>query len=412
MARISIVSQWYPPEQAPFGKMMEELASFLAAHGWQVTVITGFPNHPSGTVHPGYSKRWLSEERVNGVRVCRVWLATSPRRSLLARLATFVSFTLAASWRLLREPRADILFAVLQPLSVGFTLPLLARWKRTALVFNVQDLHPDAQISMGLIRNPLLIRALRALETHAYRNCAALSVICETFRRHAVARGAAEASVHVIENWIDTQRISPRPEAGLAFRREHGIDAADFVVLWAGTLGHASAAEIVVDAASCLRDVPRLRFLVVGEGPLAASLRQRADAAQLSNVTFRDFQPEEQLAAMQSSADVSLVTLAASFASVSVPSKVLAYLAAGRPVVACVPEESETAALIRRADAGVVVPAGDRQALAHAIRALALDAAEVRRLGERARSYAVAHLSRTVAMGRYEAMFARMVPKP
>ncbi|MGH8241083.1 MAG: glycosyltransferase family 4 protein, partial [Steroidobacteraceae bacterium] len=64
MARISIVTQWYPPEQAPFGTMMEELASFLAARGWQVTVITGFPNHPSGTVHAGYSKRWLSDEHV------------------------------------------------------------------------------------------------------------------------------------------------------------------------------------------------------------------------------------------------------------------------------------------------------------------------------------------------------------
>ncbi|MGH8239692.1 MAG: glycosyltransferase family 4 protein, partial [Steroidobacteraceae bacterium] len=349
---------------------------------------------------------------VHGVRLCRVWLATSPRRSLLARLATFISFTLSASWRLLHEPRPDIVLAVLQPLSVGLTLPLLARWKRAALVFNIQDLHPDAQVSMGLIRSPLLIRALRVLEAHAYRRCAALTVICESFRRHVVARGAADGSVHVVENWIDTQRIAPQPDAGLAFRRQHDIDAAAFVVLWAGTLGHASGAGIVVDAATQLRDMPHVRFLVVGEGPLAATLRERVAAAQLSNVTFRDFQPEKQLAAMQNSADVSLVTLAASFAQVSVPSKVLAYLAAGRPVVACVPQESETAALVKRADAGVVVPAGDARALADAIRTLALNAADVRLMGERARSYAVTHLSRTAALDRYEAILARVVARP
>ena len=405
MRRLTIVSQWYPPEQAPFGRMMHELATRLAAAGWDVTVITGFPNHPSGLLPPGFTKKWLDEERLGGVRVLRVWLATSPRRTLLARLATFVTFTMFASWRLLREPRPDIVFAVLQPLSVGVTLPLVAKLKRARLVLNVQDLHPDAQIRLGMIRSRSLIRMLKAVEVSAYRNCAALTVICEHFRQHALRHGALPERVVVIENWVDADRIRPEPEGGRRFRRELGIADQDFVVLWAGTLGHVSGVEAVVEAAAVLRSNARIRFVIVGDGPVKERSQALARQLALTNVQFLPFQPESTLAAMQSSADVSLVTLAPALAEVSVPSKVLAYFAAGRPVIASVPPNSETANLIHRAGAGVIVPAGDAAALGAAIEKLASDPESVGRLGRAARSFAVEQLSAAAAASRYEGLF-------
>jgi colanic acid biosynthesis glycosyl transferase WcaI len=405
MRRLTIVSQWYPPEQAPFGRMMQELATRLAAAGWDVTVVTGFPNHPSGIVHDGFRKRWVQEERHAGVRVLRVWLATSKRRTLLARLATFVTFTVSASWRLLREPRPDIVFAVLQPLTVGVTLPLVARLKGARLVLNLQDLHPDAQIRLGMIRNRGLIRLLKAIEARAYRSCAALTVICEHFRQHALRHGAAPGRVFVIENWVDADRICPQPEGGRRFRQELGIGDQDFAVLWAGTLGHVSGVEVVVEAAAVLSSNRRIRFVIVGEGPLKERSEARARELALANVRFVPFQPESMLAAMQSSADVSLVTLAPTLAEVSVPSKVLAYFAAGRPVIAAVPQESETANLVRRAGAGVIVPAGDAAALAAAIEQLASDPESAGRLGTAARSFAVEQLSAAAAASRYEGLF-------
>lgn len=408
MPRITIVSQWYPPEQAPFGRMMQELAESLVSFGWDVTVITGFPNHPTGVVHDGYRKTWLQEEKVKGVRLCRVWLATSSKRTLIARVATFVSFTLLASWRLLRLSRPDVIFAVLQPLSVGITLPFVARLKRTPLVLNLQDLHPDAQIRLGMVRNPWVIRALRAIETRAYRNCAALTVICPQFRKHAIERGAEIDRVFVIENWVDTDRIRPEPDEGLAFRREVGLDAGDFVVLCAGTLGHVSGAAIIVEAARLLSGNSRIRFLVVGEGPMLGMMKERTARLGLTNVVFRPFQAESRLPALQNSGDISLVTLAPALGDLSVPSKVLAYLAAGRPVVASVPLHGETADLVRRASAGVIVTPGDADELAKVISSLASDAETVRRLGAAARTYAVEQLSRMGATQRYKSVFDRL----
>lgn len=406
-----IVTAWYPPEPAPFGRMMQELAEDLSGSGWNVTVITGFPNHPGGVVHEGFRKRWLSAENHGNVRVLRVWLATSPNRSTLNRLATFLSFTLISAWRLLRCRHADVIFAVLQPLSVGVTLPLIARVKRAALVLNVQDLHPDAQIRLGMVRHPALIRILRAVESFAYRKSTALTVICDHFKRHVIARGADPARVFVIDNWIDTERIRPDPEKGLEFRSEIGFAAQDFVVLCAGTLGHVSGAHILVEAAQLLQDEPSIKFLIVGEGPLLPSLKQRAASAGLKNIVFRPFQPESRLTALQSSADVSVVTLAPDFAEVSVPSKVLAYLAAGRPVLASVPAASETAMLLRRAEAGVVVTPGRADELATMITRLAADRKTCVQMAGAARAYAVTHLSRLAAVARYESVFQQACRK-
>ena len=383
---------------------MHELAAALVRSGWEVTVITGFPNHPSGVVLGGYTKRWLQQETIDGVRVCRVWLATSPTRSFVARLATFASFTVFSAWRLLRLPRPDIVFAVLQPLSVGVVLPLIARLKGTRVVFNVQDLHPDAQIRAGMVKNPTVIRVLHWIERYAYRHCLAVTAICEPFRRHVIQHGGSPERTFVIANWIDTERVRPMPEQGAAFRAEIGLAPEHFVVLCAGTLGHASGAAVIVEAAALLRGHPRVRFLIVGEGPLVPELRQRIEEGRLDNVVLLPFQPEHKLAAMQSSGDVSLATVAAGFAEISVPSKVLAYLAAGRQVVASVPTESETARFLREAGVGVLSPPGDAAALAQTIATLAADAESVRSGGLKAREYALEHLSAPATLKRYDSL--------
>jgi colanic acid biosynthesis glycosyl transferase WcaI len=358
----------------------------------------------------------VQREQQDGVRLLRVWLATSPRRTLLNRLATFVTFTFCASWRLLREPHAAAWFAVLQPLSVAVTLPLLARVKGSRLVFNLQDLHPDAQIKLGLIRNALLIWALRGLERFAYRHCDVVTAISAAFRAHVVKHAGFDTATiasrtAVIGNWVDIERIHPDMLSGRRFREAQGLNAANFVVLWAGTIGHVAGAEIVVEAAQRLNSDPRIQFLVVGDGPQRATMEHRAAELELTNIRFLGFQPEADLLGVQNSADVSIVTLAPTLAEVSVPSKVLAYLAAGRPVVASVPSDSETASLLSRSGAGMVIDAGDADALAQAIRLLAADASLVQVMGEAGRHHAVTELSRQAAVQRYDALFRRLVDR-
>jgi colanic acid biosynthesis glycosyl transferase WcaI len=384
--------------------MMLELASDLAARGWDVTVLTGFPNHPGGTVFAGYHKRLFMEEYVGPVRLWRVWLATSPRRTLFNRLLTFASFTLSSALTFLLRARPHIVFAVLQPLSVAMVLPVVARIKKARLVFNVQDLHPDTEIHLGMVRNPLLIRALRSLELHGYRACDLLTVICDPFRQHALARGTDGAKVEIVENWIDTEQIAPGPRDN-SFRREVGCGPEHFIALWAGTLGHVSGAELLLDVAEQLSDDQAIRIIVVGEGPLLPHLRQQAEIRALTNLRFFPFQPRARLAEVQATADVSLITLGREFARLAVPSKILAYMAAQRAIVAAVPEPSPTANLVRQSGCGRIVPVGEPHAMAEAIRAFASSPDEAERQGRRGREFVLANRSRAAAANRYDSAF-------
>ena len=380
--------------------MMLELAEDLNNLGWEVTVITGFPNHPRGLVYPGFDKRWFHEEQRGHIRIWRVWLATLGRSSIFRRMLTFATFSLVASWTFLRRARCDVVFAVMQPLPIAAMLPILARLKKARLVFNVQDLHPETQIRLGIIKNRIAVSVLRAIERYGYRRCDKLTVICDEFRDHALRNDALANSISVIENWIDTDAVKPDSRVN-EIRDQLGLTDKHQVALWAGTLGLVSGAGILLDAAAHLTAMPDAVIVICGEGPIREQLMTEAEARQLCNVRFLPFQPNERVNDLQSIADVSLVTLSKEFSESSVPSKVLAYMAAARPLVAAVPRESPTARLIQEANCGRIVDSGDSVALAQNILNLFNNKPLSDTLANNGRSFVVSERSRAAAARKY-----------
>jgi colanic acid biosynthesis glycosyl transferase WcaI len=407
---ITLVVQWFPPEQAPIGYMIKELAEALASEGHEVTIITGFPNHPAGVVFGGYRKRLILQERLGNVNVTRVWLATSANRSRLNRIFTFLTFTLTSALALLMQSKPQIIFAVFQPLSVGVTLPLLARIKGAKLILNVQDLHPDAQIELGMIKNPLIIKALRAVERFGYQRANALAVICENFKEHCIARGAKAENVQVIPNWIDLNEIKPC-DRNNTFRQNLGLSDQHFVILYAGTVGWVSGAGVMLEVALLLRDLRDVRIVFVGEGPLVTELKEEAKTLGLDNVVFAPFQPREILSQVQAMSDVSVVSLRAGMGRASVPSKVLGYMAAARPVLASVDTESETARTILLAHCGWVIEPENSEKLAEAIRSMQGDAALRRRLGESGRKFMLDNYAQQTVTDKYIEFFKQTILK-
>jgi colanic acid biosynthesis glycosyl transferase WcaI len=408
MKSIYIVTQWFPPEHAPIGHMLLELAQSLSKQGWKLTVITGFPNHPRGIVFDGYKKRLFQEEWLGDVRIWRVFLHTSANRSFFNRLLNFLSFTVNSSLFLLFRGKPDIIFAPLQPLSQGAVLPFIAWLKGAKLAFNVQDLHPDGPVRLGLIKNKLMIKLLRSLETFSYRHADGLSVICDGFKSHCIGKGADKQHIAVLRNWIDLDEI--RPGARLnAFRTELGLTEDSWVILFAGTIGLASGAEIMLDVAQRLIDYRRIRIVFVGEGETLATLKQGASASKLENMIFSPFQPREKLSEVQAMANLSIVTMRPDAEWMSVPSKVLGYMAAARPVLVAAAQQSETARFVLESGAGIVVPAGDPQAIADAILDAIDKPAEMQEMGKRGRQFLEENLSREHICKGYNDFFQKLL---
>ncbi|NJN63403.1 MAG: glycosyltransferase family 4 protein [Acidobacteria bacterium] len=401
--KILLICYIFPPEVAPAGVMVKELAEDLAARGHSVTVQTGWPNHPQGKLFADFRMRFCRTEKMGAFTLQRVAHVIAEKSSATRRASVYGSFALSSLINGLRLPRHDAVFCISTPVLGVWTAWALARIWRARFVNVIFDLWPEAILNAGLISESRMYRALRAADTLNCRWSDSISVLSEGMKREVIARDLPSDKIHVVPYWIDTERIRPQPRLN-AWRDENGIAPTRFVALFAGTIGHASGAGVLCEAAKRLRERRDVLILFVGEGALKANLEATAKAERLENVRFLPFQPENRLNEVQATADVGLVTLLENAGKSSLPSKVLGYMAAGRPVVASASLDSDTAHLVNSVPCGVVCPPEDPDALAAAILALADDPERRADLGARARRHVESTFSRTTVVDRYEAL--------
>jgi colanic acid biosynthesis glycosyl transferase WcaI len=269
------------------------------------------------------------------------------------------------------------------------------------LISVIYDIYPDILIEMGKLQNSIFIRAARKLEHLIYRASDHIVVLSNGFRRTLIQeKGLDPGKVAVIPVWLSGRDISPGPLDN-TWRREMGIGPEKFVVLYAGTIGLVSGAEVVIEAAKLLKHYPDILFLLVGAGHAKDRMEAEARDRGLHNLRFLPFQPRERLSAVQATADVSLVTLAPGRGKTSVPSKVLGYMAAARPVIAAVDEDCDTAGLIKKAACGLVALPGNGQELSEAVLYYYQHPEARESAGVNGRRYFLKHFEKEVVLKQY-----------
>jgi colanic acid biosynthesis glycosyl transferase WcaI len=286
---------------------------------------------------------WGSITRVNPV-------PGTDKRNLLRRAAGFAGFSVLSGLASLRGGRVDAVIAMSPPLTMGLTGWGTHLVRRGPLVFNIQDVFPDAAVETGAITNTRIIAVARWLERVSYHRAAAVTVLSDDLQENVAAKVKASqrSRVHVIPNFVDTEFIQPADRM-TALRRELGIGD-EPVVLYAGNVGFSQSLEMVVDAAA---DFPEVTFLVNGDGAARTTLEERA--AALPNVRFSGYQPKERVPEVLATGDIHLVPLKKGLGRVSVPSKTYSILAAGRPVLAAIDPGTEVPRMLAASGGGVAV---------------------------------------------------------
>jgi colanic acid biosynthesis glycosyl transferase WcaI len=381
--RIAVLCPHFEPDTAPTGVVMTRIVHELAALGHELHVVTALPWYRNHRVEPEWSGRWVQREKTAWGTITRVTpFPGDDKRNLVRRAAGFAGFSALAGLASLRGGRVDAVIAMSPPLTLGLTGWLTHVARRGPLIFNIQDVFPDAAIETGAISNRWVISAARRLERVSYAAAAAVTVLSDDLRDNVAAKVAARHrdKVRVIPNFVDTDTIRPLDRM-TPLRHELGIGS-ETVVMYAGNVGFSQSLELVVDAAAAL---PQLTFVINGDGAARAALEQRASG--LTNVRFSGYQHVERLPEVLATGDIHVVPLKRGLGRVSVPSKTYSILAAARPVLAMIDAATEVPRILARSGGGVSVPPDDLVAFERELAALAVDPERCRHMGAAGRAW-------------------------
>lgn len=376
------LTQLYTPEPTFKGS---KFVRGLCDAGYDVEVVTGFPNYPGGKVYDGYRIRPFRRNVEGGLNVVRLATYPSHDRSAVRRILSYLSFMITSFAYLLFRRRPTLIHVFYPSLTAGLSAVAIKWLRRVPVVVEIPDLWPDSLGAAGMVRAGWMIRIVDWLCQLLYRNVDHIVALSPGVRNTLIDRGIPAAKISVIYNWADEENGdsgADKPGARL-FDPQHR-----FTLLFAGNMGALQKIDSVLDAAKLLAaERSDLGIYLMGGGIEVERLKARVAEEQISNVRFLPRVPLHGVQIILQSADALLVHLARDpLFEITVPSKTQAYLYAGRPIIMAV--EGDAADLVARADAGRVVEPENPRALADAICELADMSVEARdAMGARARAF-------------------------
>lgn len=404
--RVLLLTQWFDPEPTFKGQVF---ARELVRQGFEVEVLTGFPNYPGGKLYPGYRIQWLQREVIDGVQVTRIPLYPNHDQSAIKRVLNYASFAASASiYGVFMARRASVIYAYHPPLTVGMAAALIKLFRRIPVVYDIQDMWPDTLRVTGMINNAKALNMVAHVCRWVYRRMSHIVVLSPGFKRLLLERGVPESKLSVIYNWADEASLAaPVGQVSTEFPTPE-----QFRILFAGNMGKAQALDSVLNAAALLqRRGSRVCWVMLGGGVEVERLKAEAAQRQLSNVVFLPAVPMAEVGAYLQAADALLVHLRKDpLFEITIPSKTQAYMAVGKPLLMAV--DGDAADLVRQSGGGVVAESENAQALANAADQLAAMSSEsLATIGHQAQSFYREHLGLVQGVHKFGEIFRRMVKK-
>lgn len=410
--RTLLLTLVFTPDGVSTATILAQLTDQLSARGHRIAVVTTTPHYNEDrqelAAQPLRNRcsSLLQESRRGAVPVYHVRMRRKGVR-VLGRLIDYVlfhAFSTVAAFGLAGQ--FDVVFAPSPPLTIGLQAMLLASVRRVPFVYNVQEIYPDLAVTLGMLKNRLLIRILEALERFIYRKARIVVVISDRFRQRLLDKGVPDSKLAVIPNFVDTDFIQPRPQLN-AFSVAHGLDG-KFVALYAGNIGLTQDFDIVLTAAEHLRHLHDFRFLIVGDGAIYRSLQQRIAERALDNVILLPYQPKGRVPDLYATSAVCIVPLLAGAGHETFPSKIYTIMAAGRPAVVVSDVGSELSDVVLRAESGLVVPPGDVGRFVETLRHLYDDRELVRNFAANGREYVLKFHSADAVGRQYDELLRKI----
>ena len=403
--RILLMTQWFDPEPTFKGLVF---ARELVKQGFEVEVVTGFPNYPGGKIYPGFKQRLIQRELIDGVNVTRVPLYPSHGQSGIGRVINYVSFAASSLfYGLFFAKRPDVIYAYHPPLTVGIAASFIRLFRRVPVVYDIQDMWPDTLKATGMFSNEKLLSIVSRVCDWVYRRVDRLVVLSPGFKAILIERGVPESKIEIIYNWCAEDQLTTGSGPAVSFS-----NASNFHILFAGNMGKAQALDSVLEAAEILQARgSSAEFIFLGGGVEVDRLKNLAAQNSLANVAFLPAVPMTEVGRYLQAADALLVHLKKDpLFAITIPSKTQAYMAVGKPLLMAV--EGDAADLVKQSGCGLVVEPENAASLVSAVEVLLAAKDEERALmADKGREFYQSHLSLYQGGAKFARIFSQLAKK-
>ena len=404
--KILLLTQWFDPEPTLKGLVF---AKELQRQGHEVQVLTGFPNYPTGKIYPGYKLRFKQTEFIDGIEVTRVALYPSHDSSVLKRIFNYISFAfMAALIGIFSTKKADVIYAYHPPLTVGVAAIFIKLFRRTPIIYDIQDMWPDTLKATGMLNNERLLNIISIICKQVYKYVDHIVVLSPGFKKLLINREVPENKISVIYNWCDEEAL----ESKTILKDEYDQLLSDkFNLVFAGNLGKAQSLDTLINVAQNLRHNPRIQLVFVGDGTERYLLIAKVDELNLDNVVFIPRVPMSEVGGILKKADVLIVHLKDDkLFEITIPSKTQAYMAIGKPVLMAV--KGDASDIIKEAKAGAIAQPDDAESILEAINYLYhSSSSELMQMGENSKKYYIDEMSLEKSCKKFIEVFEMVIRK-
>jgi glycosyltransferase involved in cell wall biosynthesis len=377
-----------------------ELSRQWVKRGASVTVITGFPNHPTGVIPEAYKGlRFLREEK-DGISILRTYVYATPNEGFFKRIISFLSFMFSSIVQgTSKSGDQDVIIATSPQFFVGVAGYVISRLKKIPFIFEVRDLWPESIKQLGILKNPIIIKILEFIEMFLYKKSLHVIGVADSTVEILSSRGVPAEKISIIKNGVDLELFNNKINGE---KIRISLNASDkFIISYIGTHGLSHALEHVLEAASLLKDRTDMLFLLIGEGAEKNKLVRMAKELKLTNVKFVDQISKEDLPYYYAACDAILVTLKnLPLFKCVIPSKIFEIMAMSRPILISVEGESQIL-VVDKAHAGLKIKPEDPLSLKKGIEEIYNKKDLCREFGQNGRKFVETYFDRNVLANSY-----------
>jgi len=400
---ILLITYTYPPEIGT-GRLAYELCSELKDRKYNVIVLTSKPR----TIYTLKDHPKSNSLNSHVHRVSIPFISRYLKNNLIYRGIEYFLLPISLFLKAFSLGSFDLIIAESPPLFIGFIAVLLKKIQSTTLIVKVGDIHPDALIKSGIIKNRIAISFLKKIEIITYKNADHIIVISIGYINYILPLINNCNKISVVNNWANISNIDHIINES-TFINPLNMYEDKFTITYAGTISWPQDFNTIIQAMKYFNsniNYNDIILFIVGEGPKKKYISDLITTLKIDNIYFLSLQPQSVYFYILANSKACLVTLKKEYDSPSLPSKIWEIMACKTPIIACVPENSEVKKLIESSKCGLWVKPNDVEGMINAVKNLKNNNDVLKTLGKNGRKYLESNATLSSSVDKYENIFA------